>query len=66
MENRVYRAEDGRFIAFWRGDVVYKFDGTLRYFENEEAALNFLARRDAVGSSIVGMRRINRTEIART
>jgi len=56
-DNQVCRAENGRFIAFWRGNVVNKFDGSLRYFMNEQAAWDFLSRRDGIGSSIVGVRR---------
>ena len=53
-DSRIYEAENGRFIAFWRGQVIHKLDGTLRYFETREAAEIFLARRDAVSGSIVG------------
>ncbi|HML10413.1 MAG TPA: hypothetical protein VK432_06090 [Stellaceae bacterium] len=54
---QVCRAENGQFIAFWQGSVVYKFDGTLRYFETEQAARGFLGRREFVRSSIIGRRR---------
>lgn len=57
LDNQVCRVENDRFIAFWRGNVVYKFDGTLRYFASEQAAWDFLARRDLVSSSMVGARR---------
>jgi hypothetical protein len=56
-DSQVCRAENGQFIAFWQGRVVYKFDGTLRYFENEQAARGFLSRREFVRSSIIGGRR---------
>ena len=55
--NQVCRAENGRFIGFWRGQIISKFDGALRYFESEEAAWNFLARRDAASGSILGTSR---------
>jgi hypothetical protein len=53
-ESQVCLAESGKFIAFWRGKLVHKLDGALRYFESENAAWGFLARRDAVSASIVG------------
>jgi len=56
-DNQVCRAENGRFIGFWRGQIVSKYDGGLRYFDSEEAARNFLAHRDAAGSSILGISR---------
>ena len=52
-DSRIYKAENGKFVAFWRGQIVYKLDGTLRYFETSEAAECFLARRDSVSSSMV-------------
>jgi hypothetical protein len=54
MENQVCAAENGRFIAFWRGNVVHKFDGALRYFSTEQAAWDFLTRRDCVSGSVIG------------
>jgi hypothetical protein len=54
-DNQVCRTEDGRFVGLWRGKIVHKFDGSLRYFETERAAWDFLARRDCVSSSVVGM-----------
>jgi hypothetical protein len=56
LNSQVCRAENGQFIAFWRGSVVVKFDGSLRHFASEQAAWNFLERRDLVSSSIVGIR----------
>jgi len=53
--NQVCRAENGQFIGFWRGNIVAKFDGTLRYFGSEQAAWNFLAHRDATSSSILSI-----------
>jgi len=58
LENQVCRAENGQFIAFWHGNVVYKFDGSLRHFGSAQAAWDFLARRDFVRSSIIGARRV--------
>lgn len=52
-DNQVCEAQ-GRFIAFWRGHVVSKLDGTLRYFPSEQAAWAFLERRNAAGDSMVG------------
>jgi hypothetical protein len=53
-ESQVCLAESGQFIAFWRGQLVHKLDGALRYFDTEKAAWGFLARRDAVSASMVG------------
>jgi hypothetical protein len=53
-ESRVCKTEDGRFIAFWRGQLVRKLDGALRYFATDQAARSFLAVRDTVSGSIVG------------
>jgi hypothetical protein len=64
MGNQVYQAENGQFIAFWRGSVVHKFDGTLRYFGSEQAARDFLARRESVSSSIIGVSRANGSKAA--
>jgi hypothetical protein len=47
-DNQVYNVASGQFIAFWRGQVVRKLDDTLRYFDTEQAAWGFLARRDSV------------------
>jgi hypothetical protein len=54
--DRVCEAQ-GRFIAFWRGRVVSKLDGTLRNFASEREAWEFLGRRNAVGDSMFGARR---------
>ena len=62
--NQVYPAENGQFIAFWRGNVVHKFDGTLRYFGSEQAARDFLTRREGISSSIIGVTRTNRSKAA--
>jgi hypothetical protein len=58
VDNQVCRAENGQFIAFWRGNIVHKFDGALRYFGTEEAAWDFLRRRDDIGNSIIGGSRV--------
>ena len=52
--SQVCKADGGRFIAFWQGELVHKLDGGLRYFETEQAAWSFLARRDSVIDSMVG------------
>lgn len=57
VDNQVCRAENGQFIAFWRGSIVHKFDGALRYFGTEEAAWSFLRRRDGVSGSVIGVSR---------
>ncbi len=57
MDNQVCRAENGQFIAFWRGTIVHKFDGALRYFGTEDAAWDFLKRRDGISSSVIGASR---------
>jgi len=51
---QVCEAQKGQFIAFWRGQVVSKLDGSLRYFASEQAAREFLARRNAAGNSMAG------------
>lgn len=56
LNNQVCRSDNGQFIAFWRGNIVVKFDRSLRYFVSEQAAWVFLERRDSVSSSIVGIR----------
>ena len=56
-DSRVCKTEGGQFIAFWRGQLVYKLDGSLRYFETDDAARCFLARRDSVSNSMVGKAR---------
>jgi len=60
-ESQVCLAENGQFIAFWRGQLVSKLDGALRYFETQEAAWDFLASRDSVSSSMIGARADQRT-----
>jgi hypothetical protein len=52
--SQVCRADGGQFIAFWRGRLVYKLDGSLRYFDTEQSAWSFLQRRDSVSDSMVG------------
>ena len=53
VDNQVCRAENGKFIAFWRGNIVHKFDGALRYFGTEQAAWEFLTRRECISGSII-------------
>lgn len=60
-ESQVCKADGGRFIAFWRGQLVHKLDGALRYFETEQAAWDFLARRDSAGDSMLGAGKRPRT-----
>ena len=52
--DQVCKAQNGQYIAFWRGQVVCKLDGALRYFDSQEAAQLFLARRAAVADSMIG------------
>lgn len=57
----------GRFIAFWRGQVVSRLDGTLRYFASEQQAWEFLGRRNAVADSMFAAgRRPQRSRAAGT
>jgi hypothetical protein len=68
-DNQVCQAQSGQFIAFWRGQLVHKLDGTLRTFDSEQAAWSFLARRDSVSPSVVqrgAARRTDRTKPARS
>lgn len=60
-DSQVCPVDGGRFIAFWRGQLVHKLDGTLRYFETEQAAWSFLARRDSVIGSMLGMAKRGRS-----
>ena len=60
VNSQVCRAENGQFIAFWRGNIVHKFDGALRYFGTEQAAWNFLTRRESISSSIIGASPVKR------
>jgi hypothetical protein len=64
-DSRVRKTENGQFIAFWRGQVVHKLDGALRYFESDQAAQSFLARRDLVSNSMVGGRGAHQTDRAK-
>ena len=48
--NQVLRTEGGKVIAFWRGKLVLKLDGAVRYFGTEHEAEGFLARRDTFGN----------------
>ena len=53
-DGQVCEAQNGQFIAFWRGQIVCRLDGVLRYFETEQAARSFLARRAAAADSMLG------------
>jgi hypothetical protein len=55
--SQVCKADSGQFIAFWQGQIVHKLDGGLRYFETEQAAWNFLARRDLVSAAWLALGR---------
>jgi hypothetical protein len=44
-DNRVDATLDGKFHAFWRGQVVYE-NGRVKRFEAESKAWEFLARCD--------------------
>ena len=57
--NQVLKTENGQVIAFWRGQLVVKLGGELRYFESEAAAKDFLARRDRFGNATPGRARPN-------
>ena len=48
QDNRVDRAHDGKFHAFWRGDVVYA-NGRVKRFETQQEAWEFLALCDSLG-----------------
>jgi hypothetical protein len=47
-DNRVDATLDGKFHAFWRGQVVYE-NGRVKRFEAESKAWEFLARCDLAG-----------------
>jgi hypothetical protein len=49
--NRVDPSPNGRFLAFWRGRVVYE-NGRVKRFETEDEAWKYLARCDAAGKII--------------
>lgn len=48
QDHRVDRAHNGKFHAFWRGQVVYA-NGRVKRFESEQEAWEFLARCDTLG-----------------
>ena len=52
--SQVLTTEGGRLIAFWRGQLVLKLDRSVRYFETEHQAWDFLARRESFANSPVG------------
>jgi hypothetical protein len=62
QDSQVCEADGGQFIAFWRGQLVHKLDGAVRYFATEQAAWSFLARRDSVSGSMVGVGRTRRAD----
>jgi hypothetical protein len=49
--NRVDPSHDGKFHAFWRGQVVFE-NGRVKRFETESEAWEFLARCDMAGKII--------------
>jgi hypothetical protein len=53
-QSRVCEVEGGKYIAFWRGQLVHRLDGALRYFASERDARAFLGRREGAGSSMLG------------
>ena len=53
-QSRVCEVEGGKYIAFWRGQLVHRLDGALRYFASERDAQAFLGRRDGAGNSMLG------------
>jgi pyoverdine/dityrosine biosynthesis protein Dit1 len=50
-DNRVDATIDGKFHAFWHGQVVFE-NGRVKRFETEREAWGFLARCDVVGKII--------------
>jgi len=48
QRNRVDRAHDGKFHAFWRDDIVYA-NGRVKRFETQQEAWEFLALCDSLG-----------------
>jgi hypothetical protein len=49
--NRVDRAANGAFNAFWHGVVAYE-NGRVKRFETEKEAWEYLARCDVAGKII--------------
>jgi hypothetical protein len=49
--NRVDPASQGKFHAFWNGQMAYE-NGRVKRFETEGEAWEFLARRDIAGKII--------------
>jgi hypothetical protein len=49
--HKVEKMGDGRFMAYWKGRVVYE-NGRIKRFETSDDALSFLARCDAAGRII--------------
>ena len=50
-DNRVDTTHDGKFHAFWNGQVVFE-NGRVKRFETERVAREFLARCDLAGKVI--------------
>jgi hypothetical protein len=50
-QHKVERMVDGRFMAHWKGRVVYE-NGRIKRFNTSDDALAFLARCDAAGRII--------------
>ena len=48
QDNKVDRLYDGKFHAFWRGDIVYA-NGRVKRFETQQEAWEFLALCDSLG-----------------
>jgi len=51
LSSRVELSADGRFIAFWRGRVVFA-NGRVKKFETERDAWEYLTRCDTAGKII--------------
>ena len=50
-DNRVDRAANGAFLAFWHGRMAYE-NGRVKRFETEREAWEFLSRCDAAGKIV--------------
>jgi hypothetical protein len=51
MPHKLEKMGDGRFMAYWKGRVVYE-NGRIKRFTTSDEALAFLARCDAAGRII--------------
>ena len=45
---RLRRASSGKIFVIWQGEPICAAGGSLRYFEDEDDALDFLERCDLV------------------